>query len=243
MADKPILFSGPLVRALLARTKNQTRRANHLGRLRRFGPITEFGRSDTRGYDWHFRDKSMRWHDLRHAPLLQALPWQLGDRLWVREAWTLHDRAGDVGTVAYQASFKTHGWTETIQQFPRDLTLATRVRPVQLGWRPSIHMPRWASRLTLTVTDVRVERLQDCSEEDAAAEGVQFEQNPLSQDAQRYFVEIGGGEVVSGWDARDCYGSLWEHINGAGSWSANPWVAAYTFTVAHANIDALARAA
>jgi len=94
-------------------------------------------------------------------------------------------------------------------------------------------MPRWASRLTLHVTDVRVQRLQDISEVDAVAEGVApF----LTSGAYVSPENTGNGQRV-GYSAYDLYRDLWDSINGAGSWEANPWVAAYTFTVEHANID------
>jgi hypothetical protein len=227
MADKPILFTGPMVRALFAGTKTQTRRANHLRRLRRFGPVTEFGPSDTTGYDWHFRDSAMRWHDLRHAELLTYLPWQTGGRLWVRETWTAQ---------------MTHGWTiadARSRMFQEKIFFQADGHDAIDGWWPSIHMPREFSRLTLTVTDVRVERLQDISATDAQAEGTPC------------YVCDG---PLDGSSEEDChcfhrkalaedYSLLWEAINGPGSWDANPWVAAYTFTVERGNIDQLARAA
>jgi hypothetical protein len=103
-------------------------------------------------------------------------------------------------------------------------------------------MPRWASRITLLVTDVRVERLQDISGADAIAEGLM--ENPA---ALRSAVEMG---CHWGFEGDDRYGSpisayatLWDHINGFGAWDANPWIAAYTFTVHNHNIDELEREA
>jgi hypothetical protein len=92
--------------------------------------------------------------------------------------------------------------------------------------RQAMHMPRWASRLTLTVTDVRVERLQDISEEDAKAEGVsdEFTDYELYGQSQPY---------------RFGYSSLWNLINGEGAWQANPFVAAYSFEARRQNIDAM----
>src|SRR5690606_34593004 len=115
--------------------------------------------------------------------------------------------------------------------------------------RVSIFMPRWASRLTLTVTDVRVERLQDCSEEDAIAEGVEtdlWDMAPVARDYSRpdgHFVgwDIGILPPNTSVDAdrvgRESYRTLWDSINGAGAWEANPWVVAVTFTVEQRNID------
>lgn len=91
-----------------------------------------------------------------------------------------------------------------------------------MKWRPSIHMPRWASRITLDVVDVRVERLQDISEEDAKAEGCEeitpgFYRNYLSTDGATFY------------SAAMSFQSLWESINGPDSWDANPWVWVVTF--------------
>ena len=126
-----------------------------------------------------------------------------GDRLFVREAFRLCQEADDVS--------------------PRDSDPGYRVwyeadKPHQLGagrLRPSIHMPRWASRITLEVTGVRVERLQDISEADARAEGITV---PNCQCG--YGLD---GNLMSG-TASGAYMLLWESINGPGSWNANPWV-------------------
>jgi len=214
MADRPILFSAPMVRALLEGRKTQTRRALKIRGHRSF---SEFGPSDTRGYDWHFRDAAMRWHDLRNMELVKRLSHAIGDRLWVRETWaSIDDLLFRPDNIIYRAD-PNDGWEH--------------------GWRPSIFMPRWASRLTLIVTDVRVQRLQDISEEDAIAEGV-------------VWYEKLSGFVVPGVDhpnpdflvlsrptAREMYAALWDTINGSGAWLANPWVAAYTFTAHRKNID------
>lgn len=212
MADRPILFSGPMIRALLDGRKTQTRRV--LTKLRRFGTVREFGPSDTVGYDWHFRDKDARWHDLRHPELLARLPYAVGDRLWVREKWSADSRyAGlpvrDVGGPIWY-------WADG--EPPCDVTLPF----------PSIFMPRWASRLTLEVTDVLVQRLQEISEADARAEGAGDYLHP---------------ESPHGW--REAFAGLWDSLNadrGYG-WDTNPWVAALSFSVVKENIDSLSREA
>jgi hypothetical protein len=105
-----------------------------------------------------------------------------------------------------------------------------------------LFMPRWASRLTLTVTDVRVERLKDITNEDCIAEGVPVHPNAnaprvgLTQDA---FAREHG--LISHYGA--AYRRIWEEINGKGSWDANPWVIAYTFIVHGGNIDQIAKEA
>ncbi|MEH7827630.1 hypothetical protein [Gemmobacter denitrificans] len=97
-------------------------------------------------------------------------------------------------------------------------------------WRPSIHMPRWASRITLTVTDVRVQRLQQISEADAVAEGV----SPISEPNDLKWEHYSPHGVA--------FAALWNSLHGHGAWEANPWVVVPTFTVAHGNIDKLENA-
>lgn len=153
---------------------------------------------------------------------------EIGDRLWVRETacicpkrWATPDDScradadGDLRYVSYKADLKNDD-----EEYMRDYGLS---------WTPSIFMPRWASRLTLEITDIRVERLQDISEEDAIAEGIEriddcwrnYTHNPKTKtfpDA----VTAWGLPVVS-------FQSLWESIHGEGAWEINPWVWALTF--------------
>ena len=96
-------------------------------------------------------------------------------------------------------------------------------------WRPSIHMPRWASRITLEIVSVRVERLQDISEEDAIAEGVYCENVIVSSyyghhEVGEYLYFFHGGPDEGFESAVDAYAALWDSINGEGSWEKNPWV-------------------
>jgi len=155
----------------------------------------------------------------------ELVPFRLhavGDRLWVREAWRTHvswDVDPPRGVIPAAPI-----WFEAD---PFEARMGLDVGKL----RPSMFMPRWASRLTLTVTDVRVQRLQDISEEDAIAEGYP----PAEQRATGGIAEIRDAYPIA-W-----YAWLWDSINGAGSWEANPWVAAYSFKVEHRNIDAEAR--
>ena len=130
-----------------------------------------------------------------------------GDLLWVRETWTT-----DNAKLRFRADYEEIG---------HDKLVAGR-------WKPSIHMPRWASRLTLRITDVRVERLQDISREDAVAEGCV---SPLKG------TELEGvpGDYVA--DERTSFAILWKSINGPESWSANPFVWVVEFEVIQANVD------
>ena len=224
MTDRPILFSGPMVRALIAGTKKQTRRT--LNPQPFIDASGNFCAPDRKGKVWNWGQQCDGRPCVRNY-IDSELRIKVGDQLYVREHWRCH----------YTLD----------QTAPRDLPPEIALTFVADGdssihqhsagrFRQGMHMPRWASRITLKVTDVRVERLQGISDADALAEGVAVEHG-LPADVHRHYVEIGNGEVVSGWDARDCYGNLWEHINGGGTWAANPWVAAYTFTVRLGNVD------
>ena len=173
MKERPIIFSAPMVRALLAGTKTQTRRI--------------------------VKARDLEWMDvhqgLREPDNAERCPYGKpgGDRLYVREAWA--------APHAYD-----HLPPRLIPQDARIHYAATEDRGGLL-WRPSIHMPRWASRITLEVTGVRVERLQGISEADAIAEGA------------RNSLHLPGGRF-----ARENFEHLWWTIHGDGSWESNPWV-------------------
>jgi hypothetical protein len=242
VTDRPVLFSAPMVSAHIDETKTQTRRV--IDRLRRFGSISEFGRSDTAGYDWHFRDKQKRWHDLRHDDLLKVLPYAVGDRLWVRENWRTEPaydglKPREIPIGAPLLHMAGSGLT-----FPSPLWGKARV---------GRYMMRWMSRLTDTVTDVRVQRLQDISEQDAMAEGAtarpactgfQLRERGWSMDwstvgtPSRWATNgVTADSDIALRTPRLAFGSFWERLNGAGSRDANPWIVAVTFTAAWCNID------
>lgn len=125
----------------------------------------------------------------------------IGDRLWVRETWAEFPSDGD---TIYRADFD-------------DSVRHTDGTPLRdwLRWRPSIFLPRRASRITLEIVGVRVERIQDTSEEDARAEGM--------------VREVLHAETGEHRTARDNFSIIWDSINGAGAWASNPWVWALTF--------------
>lgn len=198
MSEKPILFSAPMVRAILDGRKTQTRRI-----------LT----TDTD----HTCDEL--------AAKLRCPYGAPGDRLWVREAFGLapacHDpEPGDPDDwhVIHRATCEPH-----FEQPWRDED-GNEHRP---PWKPSIFMPRWASRITLEVTGVRVERLQDITEEDARAEGV----NP--SDAAVVFEDAGNGlnqrqDMAN--TARGAFACLWDSINGKRApWASNPWLWVVSF--------------
>jgi hypothetical protein len=215
MADRPILFSAPMVRALLDGRKTQTRR---IIKPRGKHPSlfndgwTDSYILDPGNEDWRQKD----------------IPIKLGDRLWVRETWQALT-FGDYQPTKQEPCEIRFAATDPCA----DLDAEARGYP----WRPSIFMPRWASRLTLTVTDVRVERLQDISGVDAIAEGAEI---TSEQTMTGPMVKVAPGTYLSpvAW-----YHRLWDEINGKAAWDANPWVAAYSFTVEHGNIDLIGREA
>lgn len=224
MKERQILFSGPMVRAILEGRKTQTRRVvtDVLG----IGRIHDFGRSDTVGYQWQMRDRRGLWNELRTDGLVERCPYgQPGGRLWVRETFK-EIASGEVkngyGEVRYGFAYQADAATRWNARptIIHDLTGQPATGPMQFQprpWKPSIHMPRRACRLLLEITDVCVERLQDISRSDAAAEGVEtWAEGALSPDGQ---LE----------DPRVQFAMLWESINGADSWASNPWVWAITF--------------
>lgn len=145
-----------------------------------------------------------------------------GDRLWVRENFAILPRS-------------CYNLPKTIAPDP-DMAAYYRAdfdRSGKPPWKPSIHMPRWVSRLTLTVTDVRIQRLQDISEADAAAEGVEPETSPLGRPG--WFAAAG----IKASSAKGAYRALWDEINGPGAWARNPWIVAVSFAVERRNIDAM----
>ncbi len=207
MADRGIIFSTPMVRALLDGRKTQTRRlAKPRGSRRPSLLDGEWADSyvlDPGNAEWLARD----------------LPCAPGDRLYVREAWTAR---------------MTHGWTISdarSRMFQEEILYrADGVDSID-GWWPSIHMPREFSRLWLNVTDVRVQRVQDISREDAIAEGLEWVA-PGMWAVDRTLPIIG-----------DCprlvFSELWNslHTELGERWDDNPWIVAVTFEVNRGNID------
>lgn len=149
-----------------------------------------------------------------------------GDQLWVRETWGLHAYGDD--TDWHRGACTGLDLEDSVIRYRADWG------PMQESchWRPSIHMPRAASRITLEITGVRVERLQDISEADAWAEGCI--PGTLDDYGRPFPAEVPhpSGNGWQGWDcARDWYADLWEDINGPDSWEENPWVWVVEFKV------------
>jgi hypothetical protein len=216
--ERGILFSAPMVRALLAGTKTQTRRlVKH----------RQFGASDTRGYDWTFRATPRRggcWNDVSHARMLELCPYGApGDRLWVRETWQAWNRVSveyDEWEPITREARSGERWASWIELRGRPDSIEYRATSESTGpWTPAIHMPRWASRITLEIAAVRVERLQVITEGDAIAEGLEVGPFP----GERPVTARVPGESVFA-EPRMVYAHLWDTIHGEGAWDANPWV-------------------
>lgn len=197
--ERPILFSGPMVRAILDGRKTQTRREIKKATGKAFWRM--FEREE--GHCFAFRDE-LRSYEFK-CPYGQP-----GDRLWVKETFALGSQNGIVHAADEQVFYRATdpAWDEENTAFK---------------WKPSIFMPRRLSRITIEITDVRTERLQDITEQDAIAEGI--ERAPESAADATGWKDYRGGYVGQGsCDARDSYRTLWESINGPESWAANPWV-------------------
>jgi len=170
------------------------------------------------------------------------LPWCLasiiGYRLWVKETW--RPFSIDLAPWDIDVAYAADGGRRIIKDGEFGDNDWTMPKAAEHGNVSPLFMPRWASRITLTVTDVRVERLQAISEADAIAEGCFKGKASGRVFANEAAMHLGGDEWAN---ARDWYADLWDSINGLGAWEANPWVAAYTFTVHRGNIDQIGGAA
>lgn len=187
MKERPILFSGPMVRALLDGSKTQTRRiAKGVAAV-------------------HTRTGEALANADSVGPRVLCPYGQPGDRLWVREAWAQRGawRLPEWPDADADDTY-WHGSNEVIYT-------ATTAKPAT-DWRgrPSIHMPRWASRILLEITDVRVERLNDISNSDAEAEGIDYIRQIPDAD-----------ETLT---AHELFEALWDANYGPGAWEENPWV-------------------
>lgn len=233
----PMLFSAPLVRALLDGRKTQTRRVMKVQPISYVQGTPVHPEKHEKPYLDAYcgkkktllnpRGMSRDWcwwtTDDRCGPAIECAPCAPGDLIWVREAWA---RVGDNDDAIHACpNLMTHAYFK-----------ADSVQPEVLRWRPSSQMPRWASRLTLRVTDVRAQRLQDISEEDARTEGVmpntfgrhtlwsgRENERPTLRTARSAFIE-------HIWD--DLYREDEEKSS-----AANPWVWAISFDVIRKNVD------
>lgn len=205
MKQRPMLFSGAMVRAILEGRKSITRR------IVKPQPA------------WVYNNKiPVRTPDADPDGAIRCPYGQPGDRLWVRETFAYYRPfAGEPTSTPIYAADLDHCGQCPIQTPDGEVMVSPRD-----GWTPSIHMPRKVSRITLEITGVRVERLQDISEADALAEGVTWPVPPTlaAQGITEYRPPIDASGVTNLRLAANRYRELWELINGPGSWAANPWV-------------------
>jgi hypothetical protein len=228
MTDRLTIFSAPMVRALLDGRKIMTRRIVknvppmpsendfvHEPRHERPYLDSYCGKEKTKANPRGMSDQWCWWTVDDRPGALFKVPYVPGDRLWVRETFYCDHYnfpKASVDSMRDLLDFRaTHDCSNYEAGCPCD----------HKNWKPSIHMPRWASRLTLEVTGVNVERLQDISEADAVREGVYCFRD--SDDDDR--------------SPRDLFAALWRHLHGPDSWDANPFVSAISFTVHKCNID------
>lgn len=205
MRELPILFNGPMVQAILAGRKTQTRRVVP-------------GKYDSANWDWDpkdinygpfLQDEYGEWHKVS-----ECLSWQPGDMLWVRETWKCTRYNSYDGYLGYEVEFKD-GTRKYFEFEDNERFHQFGNYALKKGWQSSLFMPREACRLWLEVGNVRVQRLQDISEDDAIAEG-----EPGYHHREMGFIP-----------ARHMYRKLWDTLNekrGHG-WDTNPWVAAIEF--------------
>lgn len=221
MKERGMIFNGEMVRAILDGRKTQTRRV-----------IASVGHDNCLPLQKRTKTKDGIYTHVMDAPIYGLCPFgKIGDRIWVRETWSDVNLDG-APAVAYRADDEVYDLMEDESLLDEDGAFnyqdprvckcqfaawhSDLISGIEGNWRPSIHMPRWASRLTLEITGVRVERLNSISQEDAQAEGME-----LTGWRPTYSDPDSGGEV---WTPYDNFAQLWESIYGEESWKANPWV-------------------
>jgi len=198
MKERPILFSAPMIRAILEGRKSQTRR------------VIKFPPDFTGEEVWPNGSLGVKYSaHFDGVDIVKRLRprWNVGDRLWVRETWRPKTHSFPTGwPYEYRATAEQDG------------------TPTDGIWKPSIFMPREASRLTLEIADIRAERLQDMYEDDAIVEGVEV----IYTDSGAFYHNYGkSGGYFS--NPIDSFASLWDSINGEGAFAQNPFVWAITF--------------
>ena len=240
MTDYPMIYSAPMVRALQAGIKTQTRRLSGLDdvnknpgawSLHSVGPLEYMAKPSVKGrFGATFESRDIEPGTLHVCP--QVSPCAPGDRLWVKEAWRF-DAAWD----EFKPS-EMHAGDAICYEADGAQDVRAWGHPFTPGrYRSARFMPRWASRTTLTVTDVRPQRVSEIREGDAKAEGVESGQTSRGLMWKAY------DESPNCWvdTARISFTRLWNSIHGPDAWARNDWVWAYSFSVHHGNIDSMER--
>lgn len=207
--ERPILFLAPMVRAILEGRKTVTRRPVKATKAHADGFMMLDHGKGWRPYN-AFGDLASD-HEGMEYPI--ACPYgKLGDRLWVRETCYINDYREASVPEQERADCEIHYRADGIPDFEGEEEL--------IRWRPSIYMPRWASRILLEVTDVRVERLQDISDKEIEAEGIDLD--ALAEGQDRYDMCHAGSGADGRPTLRTAWRELWESTGG--DWDTNPWV-------------------
>lgn len=264
MTDRPIPLRAEEVRAILEGRKTQTRRVMKVQpppdawvTVEHYHPTVIDRHGDMQPGEEIF---GAHWDDGEYG--LKSPYGAPGDHLWVREAFCAHwcepprdaPKSYRIVTGDELPTIKQENG-DLYQPVPSDIMTvwydAEGDKPFYMAWKPSIHMPRWASRITLRITDVRVERLQDITEDDARAEGC--EARPFPGPCWQGYRDLGDGqlfhqqalgEAAPDWmiepkkmpptpwldlSARDGFRSIWMGLHGPGAWDENPWVWVISF--------------
>jgi len=203
MKERPVIFNGEMVRAILDGRKTQTRRV-----------IANVGSDNCIPLQEPTKTKDGIFTHVMDAPGHGLCPFgQVGDRLWVRETFMdltgtgIEATTGKFEGFAYRADTPAGSYGDEVR------------KEYGLKWTPSLHMPRKACRILLKITAVRVERLNDISEEDAKAEGVKPAGDMLPDYPDTFLTPKGDFAT-----AKVAFQRLWQSIYGEESWAANPWV-------------------
>ncbi|CAI1535824.1 hypothetical protein MOW49_003695 [Serratia marcescens] len=231
MKERPVIFNSEMVRAILDGRKTQTRRV-----------IANVSPDNCIPLQKPTKTKDGIYTHVMDAPGHGLCPFgRVGDRLWVRETWSDVNLEG-IPAVAYRADGDVYSpmddesFLDEYGAFNYEDHRVTKyhfaawysdlIEGIEGVWRPSIHMPRWASRITLEITAVRVERLNDISVDDAKAEGVRALENNFGNGPAYCDYLLPNLDDTAEWynRASDSYKSLWKSIYGEESWRANPWV-------------------
>ncbi|MDE9483556.1 hypothetical protein [Xenorhabdus bovienii] len=215
MKETPIIFNADMVRAILDGKKTQTRR------------IFKQAVGSSLSVDYEYPWATLSWlygdgpgHEVYERTLKMQCPYgKIGDQLWVREAFS------DLARMRERFASAIGRSVETITtSFEGDIAYRASLgsRADYLKWTPSIHMPRWASRITLEVTDIRVERLQDIKEEDALAEGIKTGRFGNKSNWRDGFYAPGDNQPC--FSTKEAFKYLWQSIYSEENWNNNPWV-------------------
>lgn len=204
MKERPILFSTEMARAILEGRKSQTRRIIKYPKIYKLNELIGWKIKPHKDTPVLFSF----WYGTKYTlPAFRCPYGQPGDVLWVKETFLIEKSIEDKIHYEYKSDY-----SETMAD--------------DVCWKPSIFMPKEASRLKLKVTDIRVERVQDITEEDAIAEGVEYVDNQRvegEEDLCRIYLDYMDNESIL-MSAKSSYKSLWSKINGKDSWKSNPWV-------------------